>query len=96
MPKFQPTSGAKLREKAYYPVARLLSRVEAYQLKTYAMALDLIDAPEIIEEYKEHHRQVWPEVKQGLEEIGILEMKIFLTGCRLFMFQRTEDEYGLE
>ena len=65
-------------------------------MKTYAMALDLIDAPEAIEEYKEHHRHVWPEVKQGLEKIGISEMKIFLTGCRLFMFLRTEDEFDLE
>ena len=65
-------------------------------MKTYAMALDLIDTPEAIEEYKEHHRHVWPEVKQGLEEIGISEMKIFLTGCRLFMFLRAEDEFDLE
>ena len=65
-------------------------------MKTYAMALDLIDDPEVIEEYKEHHRHVWLEVKQGLEEIGILEMKIFLVGCRLFMFLRTEDEFDLE
>ena len=65
-------------------------------MKTYAMALDLIDDPEVIEEYKEHHRHVWPEVKQGLEKIGITEMKIFLTGCRLFMFLRTEDEFDLE
>ena len=65
-------------------------------MKTYAMALDLIDDPEVIEEYKEHHRHVWPEVKQGLEKIGISEMKIFLTGCRLFMFLRTEDEFDLK
>ena len=65
-------------------------------MKTYAMALDLIDDPEVIEEYKEHHRHVWPEVKQGLKKIGISEMKIFLTGCRLFMFLRTEDEFDLE
>ena len=65
-------------------------------MKTYAMALDLIDDPEVIEEYKEHHRHVWPEVKQGLEKIGISEMKIFLTGCRLFMFLRAEDEFDLE
>ena len=65
-------------------------------MKTYAMALDLIDDPEVIEEYKKHHRHVWPEVKQGLEKMGISEMKIFLTGCRLFMVLRTEDEFDLE
>ena len=55
-------------------------------MKTYAMALDLVESPETINEYKEFHKNVWPEVKQGLSDIGIKEMKIFLSGNRLFMF----------
>mgnify|MGYP001135806426 CR=1 FL=1 len=64
-------------------------------MKTYAMALDLIDASEVIEEYKKFHKNVWPEVKQGLLDIGIKEMKIFLSGNRLFMFLRTAADFDL-
>ncbi|GIS64697.1 MAG: hypothetical protein CM1200mP3_09450 [Chloroflexota bacterium] len=65
-------------------------------MKTYAMSLDLLESPETINEYKEFHKNVWPEVKQGLRDIGIKEMKIFLSGNRLFMFLRTVDSFDLE
>ena len=65
-------------------------------MKTYAMSLDLLESPETINEYKEFHKNVWPEVKQGLRDIGIKEMKIFLSGNRLFMFLRTVDSFELE
>ena len=29
-------------------------------MKTYAMALDLLDDPASIEKYKDYHRNVWP------------------------------------
>ena len=61
-------------------------------MKTYAMSLDLLESPETINEYKEFHKNVWPEVKQGLRDIGIKEMKIFLSGNRLFMFLRTVEQ----
>ena len=35
-------------------------------MKTYAMALDLVDDIASIEQYKEFHLEVWPEVKEGL------------------------------
>ncbi len=47
-------------------------------MKTYAMSLDLLESPETINEYKEFHKNVWPEVKQGLRDMGIKEMKNFL------------------
>lgn len=64
-------------------------------MKTYAMALDLLDDPASIEKYKDYHRNVWPEVKNGLSKIGIDEMRIFLCGNRLFMFLRTRDDFDL-
>ena len=49
-------------------------------MKSYAMALDLRDDAEVIEQYKEYHRAVWDEVLEGLRSIGISKMKIFLRG----------------
>lgn len=54
-------------------------------MKTFAQALDLKDDPELIAEYDAYHRAVWPEVKEALRAIGIVDMQIFRAGNRLFM-----------
>jgi L-rhamnose mutarotase len=54
-------------------------------MRSFAMALDLIDDPVRIAEYDAHHRQVWPEVLSGLRSIGITGMRIYRCGTRLFM-----------
>jgi len=65
------------------------------QMKTFAMALDLVDEPRSIREYREYHRNVWPEVKEGLLEIGIEGMEIYFLGDRLFMVIDTKDDFDL-
>ena len=47
-------------------------------MKSFAMTLDLRDDPDVIAEYKRYHREVWPEVIEGLRSVGVLKMKIFL------------------
>jgi L-rhamnose mutarotase len=61
--------------------------------KRYVMALDLKDDPAVIEEYKRHHRAVWPEVLASLRGLGIRDMDIFLLGRRLTMVLETEDGF---
>ena len=55
-------------------------------MHTFAMTLDLKDDPQQIAEYEAYHRDVWPEVLAGLRQIGIVEMKIFRSGTRLFLY----------
>ena len=62
-------------------------------MKAYAQALDLKNDPEIIEKYKEYHRNVWPEVVASLKEIGITGMKIYLSGNHLFMYFEAVDDF---
>ena len=62
-------------------------------MKSFAMTLDVRDDPEVIAEYKRYHREVWPEVISGLRSVGILKMKIFLKGTRMFMYIETEDGF---
>lgn len=57
------------------------------------MTLMLKDGAEVVERYKQHHRSVWPEVVVRLREIGVVEMKIFLLGRRLFMYMETIDGF---
>ena len=63
-------------------------------MKSFAMTLDLRDDPDVVAEYKRNHREVWPEVISGLRSVGILKMKIFLKGTRMFMYIETEDSFN--
>ncbi len=62
-------------------------------MKHYALTLNLKDDPQIIERYKEHHRHPWPEPLQGLKEVGIEGMRIYLLGRRMFMHMTTTDDF---
>ena len=62
-------------------------------MQHYGLALNLKDDPELIEKYREYHRHPWPEPLQGLREVGIVDMKIFLLGRRMFMYMAAEDGF---
>jgi L-rhamnose mutarotase len=60
------------------------------------MTLMLKDDEEIVELYRRYHRDVWPEVIARLREIGIVEMRIYLLGRRLFMYMEAVDGFAPE
>lgn len=64
-------------------------KVKSYSVpvKRYCQMMDLKDEPELIEQYVKWHsrEKAWPEIRAGIREVGILEMEIYLIGCRLFM-----------
>ena len=64
-------------------------------MKRIAYTIDLADDSELIEEYCEHHRNVWPEVQDGLKSVGLLEMNIYRLGRRLFMLMEVEDDFDV-
>ena len=61
------------------------------QLKGIAKTLSLENDPQLIEDYKKVHAPgaVWPEITQGMRDVGILDMEIYLLGTRLFMIMDT-------
>ena len=65
-------------------------------MKEFALTLNLRDDPEAIEKYKEHHRNVWPEVLACLRTIGIAKMNISLLGRRLLMVMEAPDDFDLQ
>ena len=65
-------------------------------MKTYALALDLIDDPQLIEQYEAYHRAVWPEIKASILDSGIEQMQIFRTANRLFMLMTVNDTFSFE
>lgn len=68
-------------------------RVKQYDgpVKRFCQTLDLKDNPELIAEYRRRHSEgeAWSEIIEGIKEIGILEMEIYLVGTRLFMIVET-------
>jgi L-rhamnose mutarotase len=47
--------------------------------------VNLKDDPLGIETYRRHHREVWPEVRASLRQVGVERMDIYLLGRRLVM-----------
>lgn len=65
-------------------------------MKTYALALDLKDDAQLIEEYEQYHRTIWPEVKESIQAAGIVDMRIYRLGNRLFMLMEVADDFSFE
>lgn len=62
-------------------------------MKRYCQTLSLRDDKALIEAYIKEHQQVWPEIQQGIREVGILDMQIYIHGRVLFMIVDTVDEF---
>lgn len=75
-------------------------RVKEYSgaVKRYCQTLDLKDHPELIAEYRRRHSEgeAWQEILDGIREVGILEMEIYLLGNRLFMIVETPLDFDWE
>jgi len=65
-------------------------------MKRYCLTLDLKDDPKLIEEYEEHHRNVWPEIKRSIKEAGIVNMEIYRLGTRLFMIMEVNGDFNFD
>ncbi|MBQ3121997.1 MAG: L-rhamnose mutarotase [Bacteroidaceae bacterium] len=74
-----------MKEKGY--------RVKQYNgpVKRFCQTLDLKENPELIAEYRRRHSEgeAWSEIIEGIRQVGILEMEIYLVGTRLFMIVET-------
>ena len=62
-------------------------------VQCYAQTICLKDDAAEIERYKAYHAEAWPEVLHALKSVGVLEMKIYLLGARLFMYFETVDGF---
>jgi len=67
-------------------------------VKRYCQTLDLKDDPELIQEYIKRHSEMyaWPEIREGIRSVGILEMEIYNMGTRLFMIVETPLDFEWE
>lgn len=58
--------------------------------------LTLHDDPNLIEDYCEVHRNIWPEIRAGIKEVGVSTMDIYLLGNLLVMIIEASDDVDLD
>ena len=60
-------------------------------VKRYVQTMDLKDDEQLIAEYRRRHskEESWQEICDGIKEVGILDMQIFILGTRLVMIVET-------
>ena len=72
-------------------------RVRQYDgpVKRYCRTLELRDNPELIAEYRRRHSEegIRKQVIEGIREVGILEMEIYLVGTHLIMIVETPVDF---
>jgi L-rhamnose mutarotase len=63
--------------------------------KRYCKTLALKDDAQLIEDYKKVHAPgaAWPEITQGMKDVGIVDMEIYIFGTRLFMIMDTVADF---
>lgn len=63
--------------------------------KRYCKTLALKDDSQLIEDYKKVHAPgaAWPEITQGMKDVGIIDMEIYIYGTRLFMIMDTVADF---
>ncbi len=66
------------------------------KFKRYCKTLTLKDDPALIEQYIRIHDKnvVWPEVTQGMKEVGIIDMEIYIYDNNLFMIMDTKLDFN--
>ncbi|MEZ4824952.1 MAG: L-rhamnose mutarotase [Bacteroidia bacterium] len=67
-------------------------------MKRYCKTLSLRPDAALIEAYKAAHApgKVWPEITEGMRQVGILDMEIYLLGHQMFMIMETVDDFDHE
>ena len=65
------------------------------EYKRFCKTLTLEDDPKLIEDYRKVHARgaAWPEITQGMIDVGILDMEIYIAGSSLFMIMDTVPEF---
>lgn len=65
-------------------------------MKRSCLTLNLKDDPELIKEYEEQHKAVWPEIINSIKNSGIENMEIYRYETSLFMMVEVNNDFSFE
>ena len=62
-----------------------VQKLSGGKLKRYVQFLEISEEPELVAQYRKWHSEEysWKEVRDGIREVGILEMEIYILGSKL-------------
>ena len=65
------------------------------EFKRYCKVLKLQDNQDLINKYINIHKpgHIWPEIPEGIREVGIIDMEIYLHGNIAFMIMDTVHDF---
>ena len=68
------------------------------RVKRYVQFLEISDDPELMEQYRKWHSEEyhWKEIRDGIRQVGILEMEIYMMGNKLVMIVDTPADFQWE
>lgn len=68
------------------------------RLKRYVQFLEISDDLELMEQYRKWHSEEhhWKEIRDGIRQVGILEMEIYMLGNKLVMIVDTPADFQWE
>jgi len=75
-----------------------IQNISEGRMKRYVQFLEISDNPDLIEQYRKWHSEAynWKEIRDGIREVGILEMEIYILGNRLVMIVDTPADFKWE
>jgi L-rhamnose mutarotase len=65
-------------------------------MQRFCLTLKLYPDPQLVAEYVERHRRVWPEVLQSQLDAGVTGMEIYELDGNLVMVMDTNDDFTFE
>nr|WP_315246031.1 L-rhamnose mutarotase [uncultured Flavobacterium sp.] len=65
-------------------------------MQKFCLALDLKNDPDLIAEYIEFHKNVWPEIQKSILDSGIISLEIYNVADRLFMIIEASSDFSFE
>ena len=73
-----------------------IQKLSGGKIKRYVQFLRIEDDPELMAQYRywhseEHH---WKEIRDGIKEVGILEMELYILGTRLVMIVDAPEDFN--
>jgi L-rhamnose mutarotase len=72
-----------------------MEKYKSLTFKRFCKTMELRNDEQLIAAYKRVHAKgaAWPEITQGMKEVGILDMEIYLLGTTLFMIMDTVPDF---
>ncbi|MBS7231312.1 L-rhamnose mutarotase [Flavobacterium psychroterrae] len=65
-------------------------------MQRHCLTLDLKNDPDLIDQYINLHQNVWPEIKNSIQDSGISNLEIYNLGDRLFMIIEANADFSFE